>query len=123
MASAVRTVLMTAPDAEVAEALATVLVEERLAACASVVPGVTSIYRWEGEVQRDQEVLMVLKTTAERLPRLVDRAGGLHPYEVPEILSLPVDGGLDDYLRWVAAETAPSGGATDASAGEEVSGG
>ena len=99
--------LVTAPDAEAAERLASALVEERLAACANVVPGVVSIFRWDGKVQREDEVLIVLKTTAEALPRLTPRVAELHPYDVPEVLALPVSGGLDAYLSWVTAEVGP----------------
>lgn len=109
----VRTVLMTAPDPEVAERLATELVEARLAACANLVPGVTSIYRWEGAMERAAEVLMVLKTTEERLPALVARAAELHPYDVPEVLALPVHEGYGPYLRWVAEETSSGDGEDD----------
>jgi len=98
------TVLMTAPDAEVAERLARTLVDERLAACANIVPGVVSVYRWEGEVQRDSEVLVILKTSAEVLDDLESRAVELHPYDVPEVLALPVRGGHGPYLDWVRAE-------------------
>lgn len=109
----VRTVLMTAPDLDVAERLATTLVEARLAACANLVPGVTSIYRWEGAVERAQEVLLVLKTTTPRLAELMRRAAELHPYDVPEVLALPVEAGHAAYIRWVADET------SDPAAGEE----
>ena len=95
---------MTAPDAEVAERLARTLVDERLAACANIVPGVVSVYRWEGEVQRDSEVLVILKTSAEVLDDLESRAVELHPYDVPEVLALPVRGGHEPYLDWVRAE-------------------
>jgi len=97
----VRTVLVTAPDADVAEGLATTLVEEGLAACGNVVPGVTSIYRWQGALQRDAEVLVILKTTAARVEALRARVVELHPYEVPEVLSLSVSEGHGPYLDWV----------------------
>lgn len=113
----VRTVLMTAPDPEVAERLAEELVKARLAACANLVPGVTSVYRWKGAVERASEVLMVLKTTENRLPALVERAAGLHPYDVPEVLALPVDEGYGPYLRWVAEETSPGEGEEDGARG------
>lgn len=103
-ATAVTAVVTTAPDVGVAEELATRVVEERLAACANVVPGVTSLYWWEGEVQRDAEVMVVLKTVAGRLDALGDRIAELHPYDVPEILAFPVPGGSDDYLEWVRRE-------------------
>lgn len=109
----VHTVLMTAPDPEAADRLATALVEARLAACANLVPGVTSIYRWEGAVERAKEVLLVLKTTRQRLPALLERAAELHPYDVPEVLALPVEAGHVPYLRWVADETSPGGGGED----------
>lgn len=99
--SGVRTVLMTAPDMEVAEGLARTVVEEGLAACANLLPGVVSLYRWEGELQRDDEVLLVLKSTAGALERLRARAVALHPYDVPEFLALPVVDGHEPYLGWV----------------------
>ncbi len=109
MATEVRTVLMTAPDPETATALGRRLVEERLAACVNLVPGVTSVYWWEGGVQEDQEVLMVLKTRVSMVSALVQRAVELHPYEVPEVLVLPVESGSERYLEWVRQECrAPS---------------
>lgn len=106
MASAqIQTVLMTAPDAETAEKVATALVEERLAACANIVDGMVSVYRWQGGIQRDEEALIVIKTTADRLPALQSRAVELHPYDVPEVLALPVSDGHAEYLDWVRAET------------------
>jgi periplasmic divalent cation tolerance protein len=94
---------MTAPDAEVAERVVTALVNERLAACGNIVPGVVSIYRWEDAIQRDVEVVVVLKTTAERVQATMERAAALHPYEVPELLVVDVAAGLAQYLQWVAA--------------------
>ena len=105
-ASAVRVVLVTAPDAEVAASLARRLVEERLAACGNVVPGVRSIYRWQGRVEDDAEVLLVLKTRAERCDALAARVQALHPYELPEVVALPVAGGSIPYLDWVLQESA-----------------
>lgn len=102
--TAVVAVLSTAPDPTVAESLAARVVEERLAACANLVPGVTSIYRWEGELRRDSEVLVVFKTTAAAFPSLRARILELHPYDVPEVLALPVPDGADDYLSWVRRE-------------------
>lgn len=104
MPTDVRAVLVTAPDHEAAEALARALVEEGLIACASLVPGVVSIYRWKGEMKREDEVLLVMKTTAARIPELRERTAELHPYEVPEVLVLPVDDGFGPYLEWVRAE-------------------
>ena len=98
-------VLVTAPSAEQAAALARALVEARLAACGNVVPGLRSIYRWEGRVQDEPEALLVLKTTRDRLEALRERVLALHPYDVPEVLALPVEAGSAAYLAWLAAET------------------
>lgn len=101
MTSDVRTVLVTAPDADTAESLAGAVVAERLAACVNMVPGVVSIYRWKGEIHRDEEVLLVLKTTVGRVEALRSRVVALHPYEVAEVLVLPVEQGHEPYLQWV----------------------
>jgi periplasmic divalent cation tolerance protein len=98
-------VLVTAPTPERAAEIARAVVEERLAACGNVVPGLRSIYRWEGKVQEDAEALLVLKTTRARLDALRDRVLALHPYEVPEVIALPVEAGSAPYLAWIAAET------------------
>ncbi len=100
----VRAVLTTVPDAETGERLGRTLVEERLAACANVLPGVVSVYRWKGEIERSAEALVILKTTEERLPALQARAVELHPYDVPEVLALPVGAGHPPYLAWVDQE-------------------
>jgi periplasmic divalent cation tolerance protein len=99
-------VLCTAPTVEVAAALARALVEARLAACGNVVPGLRSIYRWQGRVEDQPEVLLVLKTTRERFPALRDELLRRHPYEVPEVLALPVEAGSATYLAWLAAQVA-----------------
>lgn len=98
-------VLVTAPTPERAAEIARALVEERLAACGNVVPGIRSIYRWEGKVQEDAEALLVLKTTRARFDALRDRVLALHPYEVPEVIALPVEAGSARYLAWIAGET------------------
>jgi len=98
-------VLVTAPTPERAAEIARALVEERLAACGNVVPGLRSIYRWEGKVQEDAEALLVLKTTRARFDALRDRVLALHPYEVPEVIALPVEAGSAPYLAWLAGET------------------
>ncbi|MBB3345428.1 divalent-cation tolerance protein CutA [Luteimonas sp. RC10] len=103
----VLTCLNTCPDNATAQHIARALVEARLAACVNLVPGVTSIYRWQGQVQSDAEVLLVIKTTADRLEALTERLRALHPYDTPALVALPVAGGLTDYLRWVDDETAP----------------
>jgi periplasmic divalent cation tolerance protein len=97
-------VLCTAPTVEAAAVLARALVEARLAACGNVVPGLRSIYRWKGRVEEEPEVLLVLKTTRERFPALRDELVKRHPYEVPEVLALPVEAGSAPYLEWLAAQ-------------------
>ena len=95
-------VLITAPSQEKAAELGRAVVEERLAACANLVPGVRSIYRWEGKVCDDAEVLLVLKTRRELFERLEARVKALHPYSVPEIIGLPIEAGHAPYLKWIA---------------------
>ena len=107
MTSPARIVLITAPDAEVAAQLGRTLVEERLAACVNLVPGVRSIYRWQDAVQEDGEVLLVVKTRAERCRALAARVQALHPYELPEVVVLPIEAGLDRYLAWILSESQP----------------
>ena len=103
MSEAVQAVLITAPDADVGAALAGALVEEGLAACVNLVPGVRSIYRWEGAVQDDTEVLLIAKTREALLPALTARVEALHPYDVPEVIALPIAGGSAAYLAWLRA--------------------
>jgi periplasmic divalent cation tolerance protein len=97
-------VFSTFPNPDKAAEVARTLVEERLAACANLAPGVRSIYRWKGELQDESETLAVIKTTDERLNALVARLQSLHPYEVPEVLALPVTAGSAKYIEWVAGE-------------------
>ena len=99
----VRVVLVTAPEGE-AEGLARALVTEGLAACVNLVPGVRSIYRWEGKVQSDDEVLLLIKTTEVQVAALTERVKALHSYDLPEVLALPAVGGSEPYLRWVVEE-------------------
>jgi periplasmic divalent cation tolerance protein len=77
------------------------VVEKKLAACANIVPGVESIYRWKGRVERAREVLVIMKTTANRLPDLEREVKRLHSYEVPEFIVLPLTAGSRDYLNWI----------------------
>jgi periplasmic divalent cation tolerance protein len=98
-------VLVTVPSQIIAEQIVTTIVEERLAACGNIVPGLTSIYRWQEAVQRDDELLVVFKTTRAMAPRMLARVEALHPYEVPEALVLPVEAGLAPYLAWVTANS------------------
>jgi periplasmic divalent cation tolerance protein len=94
-------VLSTVGKAEDAERIGRELVERRLAACVNVVPGVTSIYRWKGDVEREEERLLVIKTTAEQFPALRDALVTLHPYEVPEVVALRIEDGYEPYLAWL----------------------
>lgn len=105
-AIAVLVVLCSAPDADVAARIARAIVEEGHAACVNVVPGVRSIYRWQGALQDDAEVLLVMKTRSDRLSALCERVRSMHPYELPELLALPVVGGAAAYLDWVRTECA-----------------
>ena len=94
-------VLITAGSQEEAEHIARTLVGERLAACVNIMPNITSVYRWEGEVQRDQEWLLLAKSRQGLLDDLVRRVQALHSYDVPEVIALPLVGGSEDYLRWI----------------------
>ncbi|HEY6644673.1 MAG TPA: divalent-cation tolerance protein CutA [Povalibacter sp.] len=94
-------VLTTCPDSTEAERIAAALVTERLAACVNRVEGVRSTYAWNGQLQDDREVLLVIKTTSGRLGELEARLKALHPYELPELLIVPVSGGNERYLEWV----------------------
>jgi periplasmic divalent cation tolerance protein len=98
-------ILSTCPDADTAQRLARTLVEERLAACVNLLPGVVSTYRWQGQVEQATEVQLLAKTTGERREALIARLAGLHPYELPEILAVETAAGLPAYLDWVAADT------------------
>ena len=98
-------VLMTAPDTAQAEQLGRAAVERRLAACASVVPQIHSIYWWEGKVTAEGEALCILKTHRDRVDELLETLRELHPYTVPELLAMPVETGSAAYLDWVRDET------------------
>ncbi len=97
-----RVLFVTAPHEAAARAIARTLVEERLAACVSLVPISASIYRWEGKLVEEGECLMIVKSTAARLEALARRITALHPYSVPEIISVPVERAFAPYLAWIA---------------------
>ena len=105
----VRVVMVTTPDVDVARGLARTVVDERLAACGNVVPGLTSIFRWQGAVHEEAEALLLLKTSADRVDKLSARVAELHPYDVPEVLALPIEQGNQPYLDWLGACLAPGG--------------
>jgi periplasmic divalent cation tolerance protein len=98
-----RVVLTTAPNREEAERLARTLVEERLAACATLIPSVRSVYRWQGAIEEASETVLLLKTGAGHLSALQARLTTLHSYETPEFLVLAIESGSPSYLEWLAA--------------------
>lgn len=98
-------VLCTCPDVVTAELLSGELVEARLAACVNIIPGIQSIFRWEGQVRSESETLLVIKTRTDRYSELETHLQKSHPYDVPEILMLPVGDGLASYLDWVSTES------------------
>ena len=103
-------VLCTAPEDDTAGRIARALVAEGLAACVNRLPGVVSNFRWEGRVEEEREMLLLIKSTAARLAELSARIRALHPYELPEIVAVPVSGGLEPYLDWVRSSVAGAPG-------------
>ncbi|XP_066194169.1 protein CutA [Sylvia atricapilla] len=98
---------VTCPNQSVATELARALVQQRLAACVNIVPGVTSVYTWQGKLEEDNEVLLMIKTRSSRVPALTEFVRSHHPYEVPEVVALPVAQGNPPYLRWVGDAVPP----------------
>jgi periplasmic divalent cation tolerance protein len=98
-------VITNLPDRASAERVAEALVIQRVAACVNVLAECASIYRWEGKLEHASEVPLLIKTTRAAYPKLEDALRKLHPYELPEIIALPVDTGLPEYLNWVVQET------------------
>lgn len=99
-------VLVTAPDSDTAELIANTLLEKELAACVNIYSGLRSLYRWEGKIQDDQEFLMMIKTRLELVKdHLIPMIQELHPYQVPEIIALPVVECAESYLNWIVSET------------------
>ena len=98
-------VYCTCPEDTTAAQIANVLIDERLAACANRIPAMSSTYIWKGKVHTDSEVQLILKTTDQVYPALEKRILELHPYELPEIIRVPIEGGLPAYLEWIANET------------------
>ena len=98
-------VLTNLPDRAAAEKLADMLIAERLAACVNILAPCRSVYRWKGAVQHDEEHPMLIKTTQARYAELEQALRASHPYELPEIVAVPIERGLPAYLDWVAAET------------------
>jgi len=98
--------LCTCPDTQTARTLAQTLVAERLAACVNILPGIISVYRWQAEIETDNEVLLIIKTSEQLLDALAARIETLHPYDVPEVISHPITAGNKNYLDWVRQCTA-----------------
>ena len=107
MASSVRLAYVTAPSLEGAREMGRTLVGERLAACVNILPGMRSIYPWEGRIEESEEVVMICKTTADRSGRLEQRIRELHPYRIPCVLVLPVEDGNAAFLEWVVESVKP----------------
>jgi len=103
-------VLVTVPSAEVGESIARAVVPEGLAACVNIVPGLRSIYRWQGRLEDERELLLLIKTRADRLSPLEARIRALHPYTVPSGVALPVVAGHAPYLTWVSESVTTKGG-------------
>lgn len=102
MANEILLVLSTFPDAATAQRVAQQLIEEKCAACANILPGIESIYRWQGKVEQTRETIVYFKVTSAGFELFQASLRRLHPYEVPEIIGLAIARGLPDYLRWVA---------------------
>lgn len=102
-------VLVTASSSEEAARLARALVDEKLAACVNIVPGLRSIYRWQGQLEDTEEVLLIVKTGRHVLSALTERVRALHSYTVPEVIALPIVGGAASYLEWLAGEVREAG--------------
>lgn len=98
-------VYCSCPDAASADAIASALVDGRLAACVTALPGARSTYRWQGRIEQADEILLLIKTAPDRLAALTERIRAMHPYELPEILAVEAVGGLAPYLQWIADQT------------------
>ena len=94
--------LCTVPDREAGERIAAALVAEQLAACVNLVPGLSSTYRWQGKVKKETECLLIIKTDVEHFEALRECIQAIHPYDLPEIIALPISTGSSDYLKWMS---------------------
>jgi periplasmic divalent cation tolerance protein len=101
MSKAVQIILCTCPDQATAENIARLLIERKLAACVNILPGLTSYYRWQGQVESAQELLLLIKSSDARYSAVEAAILENHPYELPEIVAVPVEQGLPDYLHWI----------------------
>lgn len=98
-------VYVTAPSEDAAAVIARALIEQKLAACVNIVRNIRSIYSWQGKIEDDDEVLMIIKTQKKHFDALSEKVKELHSYDVPEIIALPILKGSDDYLEWIKAST------------------
>ena len=94
-------VLCTVPDRDTAEEIANILIADNLAACVNIVPGITSVYRWENRIEQAEELMLVIKTGSKAFSALQAKIVDLHPYELPEIIAVPIQDGLPAYLNWL----------------------
>jgi periplasmic divalent cation tolerance protein len=101
----VRVVLCTVPSEEIGVQIAQTLLAERLVACVNILPGVRSLYRYKGKLEDDSELMLVIKTTDDRVSTVIKRVPELHPYEVCEVIALDVSAGSQPYLDWIVGET------------------
>lgn len=106
-------VITTFPDLETARRISSLLIEEKLVACVNLLPGMESIYAWQGALESSGEALALMKTTAEAWPELARRLPELHPYECPELIGLPIPYGTPAYLQWLAQNCSPTKEAAD----------
>jgi periplasmic divalent cation tolerance protein len=105
MATDAIVVYVTAPSAEKAAEIGRALVEAGHAACGNIIPGIRSIYRWKGKIEDESEALLILKTRKQEFEALRDRVQAMHPYDVPEVIAVPIEAGSEKYLEWVIKET------------------
>jgi periplasmic divalent cation tolerance protein len=102
MRKAPQIVLCTVPDQDTAEDIANILIADKLAACVNIIPGITSVYRWEDRIEQAEELILVIKTRETVYEALQAKIVDLHPYELPEIIAVPIQNGLPAYLSWLA---------------------
>jgi len=94
-------ILCTCPDQKTAEEIASHLISEKLAACVNIIPGITSIYEWQGQIEKSQEYQLLIKSHSKYYTEIEDNIKKLHPYELPEIIAVPIERGLPEYLQWI----------------------
>ena len=97
----IRILFSTAPNVDEAEAIASKLVENKIAACCNIIPGISSVYFWKGEVRKDAEVLIIIKAITNNIDEIIRQITNIHSYELPEIIAIPVSDGEDEYINWV----------------------